>query len=278
MRFGAHVSIADNLADAVDRASALGCEAMQIFPGNPRGWRPGYFKADQAAEFRRRRRRTDIRPLAIHLPYLVNLGSPIDRVFAASIGSIQDALAKAKTIEADFVVTHTGSHVGAGRRHGLERIKAGLKELLKGDFGRVKLLLENTAGAGFTVGDRLEEISEIIASTGGDARIGLCLDTCHAYAAGYDLADAAGLREFVDSLDGLIGLQRVGLIHANDSKGALGSRSDRHEHIGKGHIGLKGWRRILREPAFEDQTFIIETPRPEPDDDRRNLATLRGLL
>lgn len=277
MRFGSHVSIANHLFDAVDRAKAIGCEAMQIFPGNPRGWQASYFQTRDMEEFKRRRAAAGIRPLAVHLPYLVNIGSPVDRVFTASIGSIKDSLEKAKIVDADFLVMHVGSHVGAGRESGLERINAGLKEVLSSDFGRVKLLLENTAGAGFTLGDRLEEIAGIIDRTLQDTRLGVCLDTCHAYAAGYDVSDRQGLNDLLARFDDLMGLDRLGLIHANDSKSRLGSHIDRHEQIGRGFIGLDGWRNILSHPALKEKAFILETPRPQIGDDLRNLELLRSL-
>lgn len=280
MKFGAHVSIAVNLYDAVDRAVAIGCDAMQIFPGNPRGWHAGYFKAPDIVEFNTRRRAADIGPIAIHLPYLVNLASPVDRVFEASLDSVKDALEKAKSVEADFLVIHVGSHVGAGREFGLERIKRGLDIILKADFAAVRLLLENTAGAGYTLGDRFEEIAEIIRGADKDRRLGICLDTCHAYAAGYDLANHAGLEELLEQIHTLIGLDRLGLIHANDCKGGLGNHLDRHENIGHGHIGIEGFRSIVNHPALSDMTCIIETPRREDPfhEDRTNLRLLRSLV
>ncbi|MDP1809683.1 MAG: deoxyribonuclease IV [Actinomycetota bacterium] len=277
MRFGAHVSIANHLYDAVDRAASIGCDAMQIFPGNPRGWHSSYFDLADLDEFRRRRELADIRPLVIHLPYLVNLGAPTNRVFEASIAATKDSLAKAVLVDADFLVVHVGSHVGAGREYGLQRINAGLKEVLTSDFGRAKLLLENTAGAGFTLGSRLEEIAEIVNDLDKDPRLGICLDTCHAYAAGYDLSDPATLDDFIKKLDDLIGLDRIGVIHANDCRGTLGDHLDRHEQIGHGAIGRDGFRAILKRPEFQEMTFIIETPRPEAGDDIRNLEVLRSL-
>ncbi len=277
MRFGAHVSIANNLADSVSRATSIGCEAMQIFPGNPRGWKTSFFTEDQLADFIFRRQRDDIYPLAIHMPYLVNLGSPVDRVAKASIVTVLDTIEKAKSVDADFLVMHTGSHGGAGLEFGMNRLKTGLDEILQADFGSVKLLLENTAGTAHSMGSQLEILRDIFQSVGFDHRLGLCLDTCHAYAAGYDIADKASLNDFLDKLDSLIGRERLSLIHANDSKGALGSHIDRHEHIGQGAIGSDGFRNILAHPDLSNMTFIIETPRPEEGDDAKNLRKLRQL-
>lgn len=277
MRFGAHVSIANNLADSVDRATSIGCDAMQIFPGNPRGWKASFFTEDQLADFIFRRRRDDIHPLAIHMPYLVNLGSPVDRVAKASIVTVLETLEKAKSVDADFLVMHTGSHGGAGLEFGMSRLKTGLDEILRADFGSVKLLLENTAGSAHSMGSRLEMLRDIFQSVKFDHRLGLCLDTCHAYAAGYDIANKASLDSFLEKLDKLIGRERLGLIHANDSKNALGSHKDRHEHIGRGEIGLEGFRNILAHPDLSNMTFILETPRPEAGDDAKNLQELRQL-
>ncbi len=277
MRFGAHVSIAKSLADSIDRAVSSGCDAMQIFPGNPRGWQPSFLSQDEAEDFRERRSKNDIRPVAIHLPYLVNLGSPIDRVFEASISSIKNTLAKARLIDADFLVTHTGSHTGAGYQIGFDRIIAALNEILEEDFGSTKLLLENTAGAGHTIGSRLEEFEKIFKKVSFDKRLGLCVDTCHAYAAGYDIADKETLDHFLAELGSLIGGERLLLMHANDCKSQLGSHLDRHEQIGEGSIGLDGFRNILAHPTLQDMTFIIETPRPVPGDDVKNLQTLKKL-
>ncbi len=277
MRFGAHVSIANNLADSVDRATSVGCDAMQIFPGNPRGWKASFFTEDQLADFVFRRKRDNIYPLAIHMPYLVNLGSPVDRVAKASIGTVLDTLEKAKAVSADFLVMHTGSHGGAGLEFGLNRLKNGLDEILQADFGSVKLLLENTSGSAHSMGSQLEMIRDIFQSVGFNDRLGLCIDTCHAYAAGYNIADKASLDDFLSKLDNLFGRERLGLIHANDSKGALGSHADRHEHIGLGEIGFEGFKNILAHPDLKDMTFILETPRPETGDDAKNLRELRQL-
>jgi deoxyribonuclease IV len=277
MKFGAHVSIAGGLAQAVDRAADIGCDTMQIFAGSPRAWKPGYFAPEDIAEFTDRRGRLEIGPLTIHLPYLVNLGSPTERIVSASMDALRDTVLKARAIQADFLVVHTGSHGGAGRAQGIGSVIRGLRALLELDFGPAKLLLENTAGTGHAFGDRLEDLAEIISGVDLDPRVGLCLDTCHAYAAGYDLATPAGLDRFMDALGAQLGLNRLGLVHANDCKGELGSRRDRHEHIGRGAIGLEGFKNILSHPAFREMSFIIETPRPDPDDDRRNLAVLRGL-
>jgi deoxyribonuclease IV len=277
MRFGAHVSIAGGLAEAADRAADVGCDTMQIFAGSPRTWKPGQFAPDDIAKFKQRRSRLDIRPVTIHLPYLVNLGSPIERVVSASLGSLKDTLIKARSIGADFLVVHTGSHGGAGRARGIAAVVKSLKALLESDFGSARLLLENTAGTGHTFGDRIEDIAEIIARVDADPRVGLCLDTCHAYAAGYDLASPEELDRFMAELDAQLGLDRLGLVHANDCKGDLGGRRDRHEHIGRGSIGLAGFRNILAHPTLKEMSFVIETPRPDPDDDRRNLAVLRSL-
>lgn len=277
MRFGSHVSTAGKLYEAVDRAAAIGCQAMQIFSNNPRTWRPDNWSDDDVAEFNRRREAADIQPLALHLPYLVNLASPNDRVFTESVACLKAAFGTAGRLRADFLVVHTGSHLGSGRGEGLARIRRGLAEVLGVDSGDTKLLLENTSGSGHNLGAHLSDIAEIVHSCYDDPRLGLCLDLCHAYAAGYDLASAIGLKGFADELERTLTRGRLLLVHANDSKGELGSRLDRHEHIGKGHIGVDGFRRILHHDVFRELTFIIETPKHETGEDAGNLAVLREL-
>lgn len=277
MRFGAHVSIAEHIYLAIDRGVATGCEAIQIFPGNPRGWKRSPLAVESIAEFKSRRRAASLGPIAIHLPYLINLASANDRIKNASIDSLKDALAKAVALEAEFLVMHPGSRGDAGAQEGVERVASGLRVLLEEEFGQVKLLLENTSGAGHALGARIGEIADIVAALDNDPRIGLCFDTCHAFAAGYDLANRTGLDIFLEELEESMGIDRLMLVHANDSKGALGSHLDRHEHIGRGKIGLKGFRLMLDHPVFEDLTFILETPRKNVEDELRNLAVLREL-
>ena len=277
MRFGAHVSIAEHLYSAVDRARENSCEAFQIFPGNPRGWKTGPFPDREVAEFKERRLAAGLGPVAIHLPYLVNLAAKTPRVAEASVLSLKDALAKAIILDAEFLVMHPGSHGGDGTAAGIERLTVGLSEVLKEDFGRTKLLLENTAGAGHTLGSTMAEIGNIIDAAGGDERLGLCFDTCHAFVAGYDLAAEKGLDRTLREIDEDIGLDRLKVVHANDCKGELGSHLDRHQHIGRGRIGLGGFERLVNHPALAHQAVIIETPKKAPDDDLKNLAKLRSL-
>ncbi len=277
MRFGAHISIAKHLYSAVDRAREDSCEAFQIFPGNPRGWKTSPFPDEEVAEFKKLRLAAGLGPVVIHLPYLVNLAANNPRIAAASVSSLRDAIAKAVILDAEFLVMHPGSHGGDGTASGIERLTAGLSEVLKEDFGRAQLLLENTAGAGNTLGSTMAEIASIIDGAGGDERLGLCFDTCHAFAAGYDLATEKGLDRTLREIDKLIGLDRLKVVHANDCKGELGSHLDRHQHIGRGHIGLGGFERLVNHPALADRTVIIETPKKAPDDDLKNLGILREL-
>lgn len=277
MRFGAHVSIAKHLYLAVDRAQAIGCEAFQMFPGNPRGWKTGPFLEEEVAEFKRRRSARKLGPVIIHLPYLVNLAAKTPAVLDSSMASLKDAIAKAVVLEAEFLVMHPGSHGGAGTDAGIARLAAGLQRALQEDLGGARLLLENTAGSGHTLGSNMREIRRVIQAVDNDSRIGLCFDTCHAFAAGYDLATETGWTETMAEINREIGLDRLGVIHVNDSRGELGSRLDRHAPIGRGKIGLAGFERIINEPALADRPFIIETPRKSPKDDIRNLDVLRKL-
>lgn len=277
MRFGSHVSIAGHLHQAIDRAVAVGCDAAQIFPGNPRAWAQSELSSLEASEFRERRRRAGIGPIAMHLPYLVNLATPDNRVFNRSVELLRGAIGKARDLDADFLVMHPGSHGGEGPARGIRQVVSGLKMILDDDFGPASLLLENTAGAGHGLGADIAEFAEIVAGVGLDERVGMCLDTCHAYAAGYDIASAGGLKSFMGDVSEYIGLDRLRLVHANDCKGALGSRLDRHEHIGAGEIGIEGWKLLLSQDHLAGLAWIIETPKKDPQDDPRNLALLRRL-
>lgn len=277
MRLGSHVSVAGKVFLAVARAKALGCRTMQMFSGNPRSWQPAVYSDDEINEFRKRRRQADISPVAIHLPYLVNLGSPSAEIRKHSVESVIANLEQAKILGADYLVVHTGSHTGAGRRRGLAAIKASLEEILQLSFDNVKLLLENTAGSGYALGSRLEDLAEIFGCFDDEPRLGLCLDTCHAYAAGYNLADPEGLNSLLDKIEALFGLEKLRFLHLNDCRGRLRSGIDRHEHIGKGFIGEEGFRYILHHPQLQQLAGVIETPKLGSEDDVRNLDLLFRL-
>lgn len=226
------------------------------------------------------RERFDLRPLAIHVNYLINLASLDATVRANSIAAFRGELERAAAIGAEYLVLHPGNHRGHSVEEGIAAFALGLKEAAEDlRISGLTVLLENTAGSGASLGSRLEELQSIreLALELTDLPVGYCLDTCHLLAAGFDIASAAGLRATIRTIDRSIGLAHVHLIHANDSKAARGSRVDRHAHIGAGHIGLAGFRRILTHPKLRRKPFILETPIDEPGDDLRNLDTLKAL-
>ena len=275
MRLGSHVSVAGKIYLAVARAKAIGCQTMQIFSGNPRSWQPAVYSGDDVSEFKKRRRAAGIDPVAIHLPYLVNLGSASAGIHRQSIAAVLANLEQAKILGANYLVVHAGSHAGAGSEKGLAAIKAALTEILNQPFGGVVLLLENTAGSRYALGSKMEDLAGIFEHFGIDSRLGLCLDTCHAFAAGYDLAGDQGLNGLLDKIDRLFGLEKLKFMHLNDCRGRLGSGTDRHEHIGKGFIGMDGFRRLVNHPRLQNIAGVIETPKMGSEDDGRNLALLR---
>lgn len=226
------------------------------------------------------RERFDLRPLAIHANYLINLASLDPAVRANSIAAFRGELERALAIGAEYLVVHPGSCKGQSLDESIRAVALGLKEAAR-DFriSGVTVLLENTAGSGACLGSRLEELRSIreAALELTDLPVGYCLDTCHLLAAGFDIASEAGLRSSILAIDRTIGLAHVHLFHANDSKTPRGSRVDRHAHIGAGHIGIEGFRRILTHPRLKQKPFILETPIDNPGDDRKNLSTLKNL-
>lgn len=260
-RIGAHLSISGGLSEAVAEAKAIGANALQFFWTSPRSWRLVERSATEIEAFKQLVKEADIWPVVIHLSYLVNLASSNPRIREMAVKTVNHGLKAAKEVNADFVVLHLGSHLGAGVQLGLKRVIAGLELVLKAAPATPKILLENTAATKHAVGHRLENIGFIIKSLGSDHRLGFCLDTCHAYVSGYDLASKAGIKQTLAAIRTHLGLNRWFLTHANDSKGSLNSGLDRHEHIGKGYLGKTGWQLLMTEPEFRKRPLIIETPK-----------------
>ncbi len=264
-----HTSISGGLPESLRRARELGATAMQMFSHNPRGWAMRALSDAEAGEFRRLKRELGIRPVVIHASYLVNLTSAEGEIREKSIRMLKEELARGDAIGADYVVLHAGYQIG--REEGGARpvlIKA-IKTALAGRRGDTGLLIENTAGV--SVG----EVARIAKEAG---TAGICLDTCHAWAAGYDVGAPEGLALLKKEIGAAWDLKRVRVIHLNDSRGTIGSGWDRHDHIGKGKIGLEGMREFLAFKPFSDVPLILETPKDNPGDDRRNLETVRKLL
>lgn len=265
---------------AVERAVALGAETFQIFTVSPRLWNDGPLDPGAVRRFRAARERTDLRPLAVHNNYLVNLASADRSLRERSIAAFRAEIQRATAIGADYLVTHPGNCRGQSPEAGIRTVANSLVRAARGLKPKVlTLLLENTAGAGASLGGRFEELASIRELVAGrlEMPLGFCLDTAHCLAAGYDLATAAGLRRTAQRIAGVLGWETIRLIHVNDSKAPLGSRRDRHEHIGRGAIGLDGFRRLLRHSRLRQLPFILETPRDSDADDRRNLQILKDL-
>jgi deoxyribonuclease-4 len=259
----------------------VGCDTIQVFTKSNRQWRAKRISDQEVEAFKANLAATGIGPVVAHDCYLVNLAAPRRAVWKKSVAAFRVELERAERLGIPYLVTHPGSHAGAGEAEGLRRVTEALNALLAALPGAgVRILLETTAGQGSSLGHRFEELAAILAGVDQADRVGVCLDTCHVFAAGYDIRTRDGYRKTVEDLDACLGLRRLQAIHLNDSKAGLGSRVDRHEHIGEGRLGLAPFRRLLNDPRLRRVPMILETPKD--DDfvaaDRRNLARLRRLL
>ncbi|MGC2420044.1 MAG: deoxyribonuclease IV [Candidatus Acidiferrales bacterium] len=276
LRIGIHTSIAGDITGALEIAHGLGANALQIFSASPRMWARGASRISEpdGARFRKRRAELSLGPLVVHGNYLINMASPERVLRTRSVQAFHQEIVRAVALGADYLVAHPGSACGGGMDHAVAAIADGLKQAARGlKVGELQILLENTAGQGSCVGSRFAEIAAILDAC-ADLPVGVCLDTAHLFAAGWDLRTAEGLEATLREIDSTIGLERVAVIHMNDSKTPLGSRVDRHEHIGKGKIGREAMGRILNHPLLAGRAFILETPIDKPGDDRRNVAAL----
>lgn len=280
MRLGFHASSAGTLEKTAERAAELGANAMQIFSASPRMWYAPAPDKTQATLLERAREKLGITPLVIHANYLINLCSADDDIRAKSIKAFRGEVTRGIALGAEYLVFHPGSSKGLTVDDAIVRGAAGLIEATEGlESTRLGILFENAAGQGSAVGAKLEEIASLHQLTNGKVglRLGYCLDTCHLFAAGYDISTEDGLRATLAEAEAVLGLANVPVIHTNDSKTPLGSHVDRHDNIGEGQIGLEAFRRILNSPPLFDKAFILETP-TENDGDRRDLALLRSLV
>jgi len=275
VRIGIHCSTAGSLERAALKAHELGANTFQIFSASPRMWRTKPPDPAQVRLFRRRREEYDLTPLAIHDSYLINLAAPASIVREKSIDGFAGELERALVIGAEYVIAHPGNYKGLSREQGILNVAEALvlawhkmdPALIANP--KLKILLENTAGAGAQLGGDLEDVATIrqLVTPYLDIPLGYCLDTCHCYVGGFDIASEEGLRELVERARGTLGLENICVMHANDAKAALGSHVDRHANIGAGYIGLEGFRRILNHPDLREKAFILETPVDEPGDD-----------
>jgi deoxyribonuclease-4 len=279
LRIGIHTSIAGDIAQSLDRAHDVGANAMQIFSASPRMWAHGIGRltSADAERFRARRTALQIGPVVIHGNYLINLASPNPVLRARSVQAFHQELVRAIDLGADFLVAHPGSYCDGRADTGIAAIAQGLRQATRGlKLGELKILLENTAGQGSSIGSKFEELRAILGAC-SELPLGVCIDTAHTFAAGWDIRTIEGLDSALRDIQATVGLDRVAVVHVNDSKTAHGSRVDRHEHIGKGKIGAEAFARILGHPLLSGRAFILETPIDKPGDDRRNVALLWKL-
>jgi deoxyribonuclease-4 len=276
MRLGLHLSIQGSIDRVVDRGVERGCNTFQMFSRNPRGWHSKKLGSEELELFRSKLRESGIWPVFIHTPYLLNLASPKDDVYAKSVDLLKDELRRAAELGVPYVVTHLGSHLGYGKMDGFRRIVGAVNDSFSSVENEVVLLLENTAGTKNSMGSSFEDVGRILSKIKVGERVGVCFDTAHAFAAGYDLVSRGAVEHTLQRFDEVVGLEALKLVHLNDSRGALGSRVDRHEHIGLGRIGEQGFRNILQS-RLGQLPLILETPIDGRRDDLGNLEKVREL-
>jgi len=275
---GAHMSIAGGIYKAFDRGQRAGCRALQVFLKNNTRWECKALVEEDRLRYREAQARTGIGNVVAHSSYLINLASPDPELRRKSLDAFVEEMERARYLGIAFVIIHPGSHRGAGEGRAIARVSAALNRALARAAPPVGILLENTAGQGSSLGHRFEQLAGVIDRVRDDRRLGVCIDTCHAFAAGYDLRTAEGYERTMDRIDHLIGLDRVRAFHVNDCRKDLGSRVDRHAHIGRGFLGLEPFRLLINDPRFGRVPKILETPKGEDlAEDRMNLATLRSL-
>lgn len=278
MEFGFHVPIAGGLQTAPEAARQRGCASLQLFPSTPRGWKSSPRSPEELAAFREARAACGVRYVFIHAIYLLNMASPDDALRARSIDGCRESLALGDAIGADGVVVHLGSATDAATGAGLSRLVASLREVLVRHHGPTPLVLENSAGGGNNLGNSLPQLAEIVEGVGAPPeRIGLCLDTCHAFAAGVDLTDATVREAWLTETAALGLLPRVRVLHLNDSDGPVGCRRDNHAGIGDGQIGADALGALIRDPRLADLPAILETPGRDIAADLVNLERVRAL-
>ncbi|MEM2067609.1 MAG: deoxyribonuclease IV [Nitrososphaerota archaeon] len=275
---GAHVSISGSIALSVDRARELGCTTFQIFTRNPRGWISKRLKDEEVEEFVRKRREAGYEVVVAHMPYLPNIASPEPLSWRRSVKSLSEELERSETLGLNYLVCHIGSHMGKGVEKGVAQVARAVNNTLSKVESRCMILLENMAGQRNSVGAYFPQIGDILDKVGDERRVGVCLDTCHLYAAGYDIATEEGVEKTLSDFDDSVGLKKLKVLHLNDSKGKLGSHLDRHEHIGRGYIGEKGFQLIVNHKKLRDLPMILETPQDEYGDYEVDLETVRRLL
>lgn len=284
MLLGAHIGISGGIENAPFTARSIGCEVMQIFSKNQRQWKVPPLAEETARAFRVNMVKAGIKAVGVHASYLINLGTSDPGLMRKSREALTEELRRAEAIGAIGVILHPGAHVGAGTAQGIENIAAGAQEALAATSGaKVRILFENAAGAGSTMGQSLEELSEIGRRSEFEKRVGYCIDTCHLYASGIDYTSEAGYGRLVDSVRDTLGLEKVRFFHLNDALFPLGSRKDRHANIGEGTLGKEGFRRLLNDRNFQATPGVLETPISDDKDHpyrsyEKDLETLHSLV
>jgi deoxyribonuclease IV len=287
IRLGAQMSVAGGLPRAVDRAVVHRCEAFQIFSRNANQWRGREMLPGEIPEFRQKVRAAGLYPVVSHASYLINLATIYAPLRAQSLAAMGDEIDRAEALDLQGVVLHPGCYTVGSETTGLDLIARGLLELLAAHAGKTMIILEHSAGQGTSLGATFEQLAYILARAQNHHRIGVCLDTCHLLASGYDIASPEGYAGTFALFEKLIGIDRLKVFHLNDSRQPLGSRADRHEHIGQGHVGLEAFRRLVNDRRFDGLPMLLETPKTEgrPPNmvaidplDERNLNVLRGLM
>ncbi|MGE5324907.1 MAG: deoxyribonuclease IV [Actinomycetota bacterium] len=280
-RIGIHTSTAGGVEMAAERAYRLGANCFQIFSSSPRQWKPYSLAQSQCDQMIMLRDKYRLAPLVIHVSYLVNLASATPDFHRKSVEAFRGELERALALCADYLVLHPGSFRGRSREEGLQLVAHSIAEAAQGlELAKSKLmvLIENTAGAEFSLGGSFEQVAHLLEYLRPVCPVGACIDTCHTHACGYDIVSEAGYEQTMQELNERIGLQHVRVWHCNDAKDPRGSKRDRHEHIGEGTIGLEPFRRLLNDARTAHAAFIAETPIDEPKDDLQNVATLKSLV
>lgn len=284
LKIGCHVSISGGIERSVMRAKKLGINTMQIFSKNSLTWKERIYTEEEIVHFQRALVKTSIYPVFVHTSYLINLASPDETIYLKSIDAFLEEMKRTHLLLADlwlpYLIVHPGAHLGAGEDDGLRRVIRALNMVLEKshalDFSTM-ILLENTSGLGTSLGYTFKQLGDILSGVTRTKNIGICMDTCHAYASGYNLSTKEGLEETLENIKEFIDFKKLKVIHLNDSKFPLGSKKDRHMHIGKGYIGEKGFRYLLNHVAFKDIPYILETPKNCEEDDLRNIRFVQKM-
>lgn len=282
MKIGCHVSIAGGIDNSIVRAEELGCNTMQIFSKNASTWLEKVLKKDEVESFRENLKNSNVNPIFIHTSYLINLASSSDELYFKSINAFLEEMKRADLLLPDpYLIIHPGAHTGAGEEYGIQRIIRALNIILEKSVDlnlKTMLLLEDTAGSGTHLGYTFYQLKRMMEGAKDRKRIGMCFDTCHAFSAGYDLSHQEGVEQTLEEIEKYVGLERLKVIHLNDSKFPLGSRKDRHMHIGKGYIGLEGFRVLVNHKCLKDLPFVLETPKHDEKDDLKNINLVKSLV